>query len=109
MTRRTLLSMRSSARVGQVWHRSAAAPEGLKLGSARSPVSRRPKIRCFSSTIAELLGFARDAFRWSEEQKTAGLQRVMECLHDPVLQLGVEVDQDVAAGDQIEPWRMEGP
>ena len=60
-------------------------------------------MRCFSSTIAKYLALRVMLSDGAQKQKTAWVQRVVKCLHHPVLQLGVEVDQDVAAGDQIEP------
>ena len=51
----------------------------------------------------ELLGVTRRTLRRAQEQKAAWLQRIVESLHHPVLHLGVDVNQDVAAGDQVEP------
>ena len=46
--------------------------------------------------------FAADAFRWSDEQITARPQRIVECLHDAMLEVVVHVNQDIATGDQID-------
>src|SRR5689334_21335872 len=41
-------------------------------------------------------------FRVDEEKKTAGQKREMKQRNDKVLQLRIQVDQEVAAGNQIE-------
>jgi len=63
---------------------------GVLGGAVAGNVSRKP-------------GIARDAFGCAEEQVAAGQKSVVEGAHQPVLQLLLEVDQDVAAGNQIEP------
>lgn len=50
----------------------------------------------------EELALARDAFRLAEAQIAAWPQRIVKRLHQPILQVGLEVDQQIAAGDQIE-------
>ena len=77
--------------------------KGFENGRDSSPVSRRSKDPMRLVDNRELLGMARNAFRGSQKQKTAWVQGVVKRLHHPVLQLGIEVDQDIAAGDQIEP------
>ena len=50
----------------------------------------------------EELDFAADTFRWAEEQVAAGIEPVVKSLHDAMLKFVVHVDQDIAAGHQIE-------
>ena len=49
----------------------------------------------------EQICVTRDALRRAQEQVAAGLERVVENGQDVVLQLGVEIDQQIAARDQV--------
>ena len=52
---------------------------------------------------AEKVAVLADALRRSEEQVAARLQRVVECGDHLVLQTSVEIDQQVATGDEVHP------
>ena len=45
---------------------------------------------------------AADGLRGTEEEQAAGLERVVEDGQQPALQVGVEVDEEVAAGDEVQ-------
>ncbi len=51
----------------------------------------------------ELIGRAAEILRASEHQESARCERVLKQRHGLFLQLRIEVDQDVAAGDEIDP------
>ena len=48
------------------------------------------------------LGITRGTLRRPKKQVAPGLKRIVERLRGAMLQTGVEVDQQVAAADQIE-------
>ena len=74
----------------------------LKLRNRCSRAVMALKDAMFLVNSAEQPRFPADALRWSDEQIPAGPKRIMECLHDPVLEVVVHIDQHVAAGDQID-------
>src|SRR6185312_17070989 len=75
----------------------------LKLGKGRAHAIMALEDAVLFVDGAEKLRFPADAFRWSDEQITPGPKRIMECLHHPMLEIVVHIDQDVAAGDHIYP------
>ena len=77
-----------------------AAPMSGKMAGGATRVSSRWKMRCSLSTSAEELGVAREVLRGAEEEVAAGGQRVVEEGDELLLDLGLEVDEEVAARDR---------
>src|SRR5690349_20083965 len=58
---------------------------------------------------AKEAALACNPLRRPEEEITARLQRVVECSHQPVLQSGVQIDQQIAARYKVEPRKRRVP
>ena len=73
---------------------------------ARAP--RRLVDASFPVDGAKQTGRALRAFGRAEEQETVGVQGIMEDAADLLLKLAIEIDEQVAARDEIEPgeWRV---
>ena len=82
--------------------RIALRPERGNSTIGRVTVSLRRKIAISLVHRLEQLRASGDALGGTEEQKAAGSKRVVEQRNELLLQLGAEVDEDVAAGDEVE-------
>ena len=87
---------------GGILRRSPSGAVSGNSGSRRSSWVRRRKMRCGLSTVANRPGVAGHVLRGAEEQVAVLVERVVEQRNQPVLQFGVEIDQEIAAGDQVE-------
>ena len=75
-------------------------------GDAEAEVGRRPRFPPVDLVLLvngrEEIREPADALRGAEFQEAGGLERVMEDRDDALLQRGAEIDQHVAAADQVE-------
>ncbi len=83
-----------------------ARPADRKLHAGARVHTRVCRLRPVEAGVAgegcKEIGVVPDGFRGSEQEESAGVETVMKERHEPLLDLGLEVDHEVSTGEEIE-------